>query len=81
MILPAHVNLVAQALVADVRGETHATVRILVRGRGVNHVGAVKHHVASFVIGEEQVRDKAFGVVSGFCFHRDVLLTPRAGHD
>ncbi len=43
MILPTPIDLVALALVADVGGEAHAAVRILVRGRGVNHVGAVNN--------------------------------------
>ncbi len=41
------------ALIADVGGKAHAAVRILVRGRGVNQVGAVNHHVARFVIGDK----------------------------
>ena len=61
MILPAQINLVALALVADVGGEAHAAARILVRGRGVNHVGAVNHHVTSFVIGDEPARVEALG--------------------
>jgi hypothetical protein len=32
-------------------------VRVLVRGRGVNHAGAVNHHA----IGEETARVEAFG--------------------
>ena len=41
MIPPAPIDRVAPALAADVGGEAHAAVRILVRGRGMNHVGAV----------------------------------------
>jgi hypothetical protein len=48
MILPANIDLVAPAFVAEVGGEAHADVRILVRGRGVNHVGAVNNHVTGF---------------------------------
>ncbi len=61
MILPAPIDLVAPALVADVGGETHAAVRILIRGRGVNHVSAVNHHVAGFVISDEPARVEALG--------------------
>jgi hypothetical protein len=57
MILPACIDLIWPALVADAGGETHAAVRILVRGHGVNHVGAVNHHA----IGEEAARVEAFG--------------------
>ncbi len=62
MILPAPIDLVAPALVADVGGEAHATVQILVRGRGVNHVDAVNHHITGFVIGDEPARVETLGL-------------------
>ncbi len=48
IILPTPIALVAPALVADAGGEAHAAVRILVRSRGLNHVGAVNCHVTGF---------------------------------
>jgi hypothetical protein len=58
MILPAQVDLVAPALVADAGGEAHVVVRILVRGRGVDHAGA---DVAGFVIGDKPARVETLG--------------------
>jgi hypothetical protein len=48
MILPAPIDLVTPALVADVGREAHAAARILVRRRGVNQVGAVNHHITGY---------------------------------
>jgi hypothetical protein len=63
MILPAPIDLVAPVLVANIGEEAHVAVRILVRGRGVDHAGAVNHHVAGFVIGHEPADDEAFALV------------------
>ncbi len=62
MILPAPIDLVAPALVADVGGEAHAAVRILVRGGGVNRAGTVNHHIAGFVIGDKPAHVETLGV-------------------
>jgi hypothetical protein len=61
MILPAPIDPVRPALVANAGGEALATAQILVRGRGVNHVDAVNHHVTGFAIGDEPVPVETLG--------------------
>ena len=51
MALPTRVNLIADALIADVRAEPHAILTAIVLSGSVNHVAGVNHHIARFVIG------------------------------
>lgn len=58
---PARVDLVAQVLVANIRGQSQAPRAVLVGGRGVNRVRAVQHDVSRRVIGDQPARIKTIG--------------------
>ena len=61
MVGPARVDFIADILVTDVGRKPHSAPGVAVVGRCVNHVRAMHHHIARFIVGGEPARAGSFG--------------------